>query len=230
MQTVSIGDNTADDFQGCEDAQIRSGNPTFNYGGGTTGSTTNVGGIQRHTLIRFSGLSNISGPVSVSSASINMEAGAQSGTVDIRRLLRDWVEGTQTGADRQNDTPDSCCYDEYGNGISWTTAGGLSDGNDRVGAVSAQIVADGVGEYKQSGDVSPDVEDQINGDVNNDGFHLDMLSVGGNVVWEMSESGDGRRPFLDVTYTAVTPSEVDIFLPVFNKAIHSLIFGGQVIN
>ena len=70
MSTALIGDNSTDDYAGTEDAMIASVNPTYNYGAGNTLFIYEETGDIIHSLLKFSGLSNISSPVTVSSASL----------------------------------------------------------------------------------------------------------------------------------------------------------------
>ena len=198
MPTVVIGNNTGDDYSGTEDAAIYG--TTLNYGAQTeSGCFSN-----RNLLIKFSGLSSISGPVTVSSAVLSLYkiSGSANGDISIRRLLRDWVEGTQNGGDRANDTPDSCCWNEYGSGNSWTTAGGLGDGTDRVTSTSATLtVGATTGAYYNSGELSMDVAGFING-TSNYGWHLSSSLTAYQAYFRMKNYGtSGTLPYLTVTYT-----------------------------
>jgi hypothetical protein len=198
MPTVVIGNNTGDDYNGVSAVHLRSANPTYNYGGYSYGYT-----YGRNILIKFTGLSNISSTVTVSAATLSQYryATGDAQTVNINRLLRDWVKGTQSGADRQNDDPDSSCWNEYGSGNTWATAGGTGTG-DIVATASGTLVSSGSSGYVTSGDLSADTEDFINGDVSNYGW-LEQRASGASVAvrWELETSTDGRRPYLTVTYT-----------------------------
>lgn len=197
MPTVIIGNNTGDDYSGTSAVHIRSNATTYNYGGYTYGYT-----YGRNILIKFTGLSNISAPVTVSAAVLSQYryASGDSQTISINRLLRDWVKGTQSGADRQNDNPDSCCWNEYGSGNTWATAGGTGTG-DIVATASGTLGSSGSSGYVSSDDLSADTEDFINGDVSNYGW-LEQRISGANATirWELEGAADGQRPYLSVTY------------------------------
>jgi hypothetical protein len=213
MPTVTIGGNTADDFSGSEDAQMKEALSTNNYGGTTSFQTSLWAvGDYTHALISFSGISNLPSSLTVSSVTMYLYlTGSDSGTtatITTKRLLRDWEEGTQNGADRQNDTPDSCCWDEYGSGNSWTTAGGTSDGNDRSSTNSGDwSVNDTTGEYKSlsTAQLAADVEDFADGTLSNYGWHEEVtagLSNSDYREFASTEGTDGQRPYLSVTYTS----------------------------
>lgn len=212
MPVVTIGENTADDFSGSECAQIKETATTNNYGGSTTMEVTKWdAGDHTHSLIKFSGLSNIPGTATVNSAEINLylvDVSDNSLTGDWRRILRDWEEGTQAGADRQNDTPDSCCWNEYGSGNSWTTAGCLSDGNDRSATISDNGALGGsAGSYYTFADaqIDADTEDFIDGTYGNYGWHLSRNGTGNESSYYHSyatdDGTDGQRPYIEVDYT-----------------------------
>ena len=201
MPTVVIGNNTGDDYSGTEDAIIVSGATTNNYGGRTESSIAT--GL--YLLIRFSGLLSISGPVIVSTATLSLykNSGESSGTIELRRLLRNWIEGTLNGADRSGDSPYSCCWNEYGSENTWTTAGALSDGNDRVASSSATMsIATTTGQYYDSGNLCADVEDFINGDASNYGWHCYTTIATYGAFFRMKNYGaSGTLPYLTITYT-----------------------------
>lgn len=206
--TVNIGENSNCNYSGCEDGWFLSGNPTFNYGGSTimqaTGDTTQVG------LIKFSGLSNIPTGATITAASLFLYDHDSSGgdlVVTLRRLLRDWVVGTQNGADRDNDTPDSSCWNEYGSHNVWTTAGALSNGNDRSSTTTytATLTTNTGWHELTSAQLIADVQNMVSTPANNFGWHIDGTdgAHSGNAI-RFSTSQDGTatlRPYLVVTYT-----------------------------
>lgn len=212
MPTVVIGNNTGDDYSGVDDTHIKESHATNNYGSNSTYETTKYASSDHtHSLIRFSGLSSISGTVSVSSATLYQRLSAQDGsanayTVTIRLLLRNWIEGTQAGDDRSNDLPYSCCYNEYGGGNSWTSAGALSNGNDRSSTSSGDFAVTGDYGYQSfsSEQFATDVENIINESISNNGWHgerTDSQDDSRYKVFISSEGADGQRPYLSVTYT-----------------------------
>ena len=199
MPTVVIGNNTGDDYSGTSDAAIYG--TTLNYGAQTeSGCFTN-----RNILIKFTGLSSISGPVTVSSAILSLykNSGTANGDITLRRLLRDWVEGARNGGERTLDDPDSCCWNEYGSGNTWTTAGGLADGTDRVASSSATLtVGATTGQYYDSGDLSANVGGFINGTYSNYGWHLSSSLTAYQAYFRMKDyATSGTKPYLAVTYT-----------------------------
>ena len=142
MPTVTVGNRTADTYSGTEDARLWSNdNALMNFGGETLFAVAKYAStINLNSLIKFSGLSNITGPITVTSATlyITKVAGDNvSQTFTLQRLLRNWVEGTQNGASHTLDTPNSCCWNEYGDGNNFTTPGGMSNGNDRSATITA---------------------------------------------------------------------------------------------
>jgi hypothetical protein len=156
--------------------------------------------------LKFTGLSNITGPVTVSSVTLGLQRSAGVSEVkDIRRLLRNWVEAQATG-------------NNYSTGNAWTTVGGVGDATDRVAAASAQINVNSGGVYVtvvDTGDLAKDVENWINGVTSNYGWHLERngagndSSTGTDII--TSEGTDGKRPYLSVTWEAASGAGVPVF-------------------
>jgi hypothetical protein len=202
MTTVVIGDNTGNDFSGTDDGQIKETGATTNYGSSATMETTKwAASDHSHSVLKFTGLSNITPPVIVSSVTLNLFlVDGSAGTthaMDIRRLLRNWVEAEAT-------------WNIFATANNWTTAGALGDGNDRVAAASAQLSATAaLAVYKSvtdTGQLALDVADWINGVNPNYGWHLSRNGTGNDGTykqWSTSEAIDGNRPYLSVTYTPI---------------------------
>jgi hypothetical protein len=196
--TVTVGDNTGNTHSGTEDNKLRQFNATSNFGGDTTWEVTKFGaGDHTHGAIRFPGLSSISGPVTVTAATLFIRlsnvGGTVTYTVDARRFLRNWIEAQST-------------WNVYSTGNSWTTVGGLGDGNDRSATISGSVSVDTtLGYFGITGaQLITDVQNMINGSVPNYGWHLERNGVGndGNYrVFQSSEGTDGQRPYLEITYT-----------------------------
>lgn len=211
MPTVVIGNNTGDDYSGTEDTMLLEWGAfaTRNWGArGETEVSKAASGDYSHTLIKFSGLSNLPSSISVSAATINLSCGTHTSgtrTATAKRLLRDWIEGTQDNADRTNDSPASCCWNEYGSQNTWTTAGAISDSNDRSATASGTMTMDGTGYKSVSGSqLNTDIANMCSGSYNNYGWHLERTDGSGDSthdVFTMSEAFDGYRPYLSVTYT-----------------------------
>lgn len=202
MPTVVIGNNTGDDYSGTDDNSLDQIGPTNNYGGYSGIILRAHASYSYYMLIKFSGLSSITGPASVSEATLSLYhyEGAYSSTITLRGLLRNWIEGTLYGDNRSGNTPYSSCYNEYGSGNSWTTAGALGDGTDRDTDSCGTIATNASFGYRQSSDISSIVEDWINGDRSNYGLHGSSSHSSG-IGLRSSEGTDGQRPYLTVTYT-----------------------------
>jgi hypothetical protein len=200
MPTVTIGDNTggsANTHAGTIDTQLKSDSPTTNYGGDATFEVHKYAvGNHAHGLIAFPGLSNITGPVVVTAASLwlYMLSGAvDSAVMTFRRLLRNWVEAQAT-------------WNIYATASNWGTAGGLNNTTDR--SVSSGTLTQGNasfgGYYEMVGDAQfrQDVQDFINGSVNNYGWHIERTDGADDTgfrTFASSEGTNGTRPYLSVT-------------------------------
>lgn len=202
MPTVVIGHNTGDDYSGIEDNRLVQLAATTNYG--TSNRFDMQEGVTNqysYGIMRVTGLSNISAPVTVSNAKLSLcqATGGYTQTYSFRRLLRAWSVSQST-------------WNIYSTGNNWSTAGGISDGNDRVSDVSATLTSGARnGVYYHSGDLSADVEDFINGDLTNNGWHCERSDGSGdaqNNRYHSSESDDGYRPYLTVTYEESSGSSI----------------------
>lgn len=198
MTVVVIGDNTGDDYSGTEDANIRNDNPTTNYGSATAGEVTKYdASTHRHWCLKFSGLSNVTGPVTANSATVDLylvSGGGGTPTHGLRMILVNWVEAEVT-------------YNIHSTGNNWTTAGGLSDGNDRSATVSgsAASINTTAGYKTHSGSgLGTDCAGFVNGTYNNYGWHVERTDGANDSVWRQfrhSEGTDGQRPYLTFDYT-----------------------------
>jgi hypothetical protein len=210
MPVITIGENTGNSYTGCEDSEIQVNNSTNNYGGSLTQAFGSNDYIFWEVLIKFSGISNIPAGATINSASLFI----YSTTIDdvqftavMRRVLRDWVEGTQTGADRQLDTPDSCCWDEYGSGNAWTSAGCLGNGTDRISDTSGSgtiSTSEGYKEIVLNAQGLTDIANFRSGAYNNYGWLITHSTVPASNERSMitfSEGTDANRPYLSVNYT-----------------------------
>lgn len=205
MTTATIGDNTGNTYSGTDDGQIKQAAATTNYGSSTTMEVHKYGsGDHCNSLVKFSGLSNIAGPVTVSSATIylyltNNANTAGSVTIDCYRLLRNWVEAQAT-------------WNIYSTGNSWTTAGGLSSGNDIAASITASksitngALDTGVYHAFTSAQLATDVQDIINGSASNYGWHFSRNGAGNDSMFHTfntsENASDNTRPYLEVVYTA----------------------------
>lgn len=194
---VTVGDNSTDTHSGADEVHLKEIDPTTNYDGTVFELGKWDSGDHTHGLIRFTGLSAISGPVTVSTATLyvfqNEDVGGGSYTIEARRLLRNWVEAEAN-------------WSVYSAGNSWTTGGGISDGNDRSATVSGSVaVTTSLGYYGITGSqLITDVENMINGSVSNFGWHIERQGTGNDNTtkgFTASEGTDSERPYLDVTYS-----------------------------
>lgn len=202
MPTATIGDQTGATYAGSIDAEIHEGTATTNYGSADLFSADKyAAGDQRNTLISFTGLSSIAGPVTVSAASMFLYMDNNSVfndiTVSARRLLRNWVEAQAT-------------WNIFSTSNNWGTAGGLSDGVDRNSTVVATALINsstpGYIEFTGAGLLTL-VQDWINGAANNYGLHLERTDASANdnsyIQWRSSEHTTATtRPYLSVTYAS----------------------------
>jgi len=184
MPVVTIGENTGDDYAGCEDCTIYDAS---NHDGSDLFLTT----PDYNALIKFSGLSNIAATSTVNDATIYFYPSySNSSSSTIRRLLLNWVESEAT-------------VNVWSTGNSWTTTGGESQGND-VSATSTGTFVPGAttGSYVSFGSAQfdADVEDFIDGTYPNYGWNI-ICDAGGWIANESANS-DGTRPYLEVDYTA----------------------------
>ncbi len=201
MPTVTIGDNTggsANTFTGTDDARLHQQTPTTNEGGtGAIEASRFSGGDHNTGLIRFSGLSNITGPVTVTSARIRLWQFLNSGTntVSAYECSRAWVEA-------------ECTWNNYSTGNAWNTAGALGAGTDYVNSVLDTITTATVSDESyldfDSAAIAALVQDWINGVKTNNGIVF-LRTDGQNDAtfhsFQSSEGNNGERPILEVTYT-----------------------------
>lgn len=163
MPTVVISENTTHDFTGTDDVKLKESTPTTNLEDQNLEVTSFASGDRATSLVRFTGLSNITGPVTVSSATLSLFHTDNNGTntVDVHRCLRAWVAAQAT-------------WNVYSTGNSWTTAGGVGTGTDIVTTASASAAITGTGSYQDwtSSQLAQDVQDWINGVNTNNGWLL----------------------------------------------------------
>jgi hypothetical protein len=193
MPTVIITNNTTGgDFTGTEDCTIASNLATTNDN--TNDLSIRDSGPVRRVLVRFTGLSNITGPVTVSSVTLSLyltgSSSASGRSVRIYKCLRPWTEGGVT-------------YNAYDGSNSWGVAG-ATDAADR-GSVLADINTPETptGLYIDYTDAALNavVEDWINNGSNN-GFILDAIDSFADWSFRRREGTDAQRPKLSVTYTS----------------------------
>ena len=198
MATVHIGDNTGEDYAGCEDSHLKSNATTTNYGTTTpleTGSWS-VPDNLTYLVIKFSGLDSIPSALTVSAATLYMYQSGNDGTsinVLAKVLNRAWIEAQAT-------------WNIWTTGNNWTTAGALHETNDRSATTTFDISVNTTNEMKAftTAQLISDVEDMADGTLGNYGWHLSLNTASATRYkqWISSEGADGSRPYLSVTYTA----------------------------
>lgn len=198
MTTALIGDNTTGmTYTGSIDTELSSAAPTTNAETGTTYYASKYSvGDHRNIVIKFGGLSNITGPVTVSAATLYLYylTGAADVVVSLYECLRAWVEAQAT-------------WNIYSTGNNWGTAGGTnaSDRGSVIGTgTNGGSLAAGYYAYTGSGLVTL-VQGWINLTTTNNGLHLERTDGADDNKYNQftsSEGTDGQRPYLDVTYTA----------------------------
>jgi hypothetical protein len=209
MPTVVIGNNTGDDYSGVDDSSLAESSANANLGGLESIYVNKVSsGSYRYALIKFTGISSMPSGYTITDASLSLyrsNSGGTTTTITLKRVLRDWIEGTGEWDDRTSDSPASCCYNEYASQNAWTTAGCRSDGNDRSSSGLSEDISVGSG-YKTISDtqLTTDVSGMYGGTYANYGWQgerTDGADDGETAVFASSEGTDGQRPYLSVTYT-----------------------------
>lgn len=199
MTVVVIGDNTGDDYSGTEDAELRQTSPTTNHGSSTNLEATKyIASDHNHSLVAFSGIGSLPSSLTVSSAVLTLYlklANSGTHTLTVKRVLRNWVEAQAT-------------WNIWSTGNSWTTAGCLSDGNDRDSNASTTLSIGTTYQYYTFSDdaqIQADVEDFADGTLSNYGWHIERTDGTPDDTtyrqFSSSEDTDGQRPYLSVTYT-----------------------------
>lgn len=170
------------------DTFLESDTPTTNYGTSATLQIGTVGGIRLSSLWKdpFTGLSN----VHVLSAKLSLYVNSSpTFTVDFYALLRDWVEAQAT-------------HNIWKTSNNWTTAGALSDGNDKEASAMATsnfLTSEGSGSEHIVDLSTSKVEAWINGTQSNFG----LIAIAGGALLNVGSSDSGTpslRPKIVVKY------------------------------
>lgn len=212
MATVVIGDNIGDDFAGTEDTYIYQASPTTNFGTDVRIYANKYGAADHgHSLLKFSGLSNVSGTVTDATLYIRWTAGNDvSQIIDFRRLLANWVEGEST-------------WNIYSTGNNWPgSPGALTDGTDRSATISASLNVGALDQYYAftHANLITDVNNFVNSVWSNYGWHIERNGSGGDSTWkafDSSDAGDGDRPYLSVTYEAAGGLSIPVAMHQYKK-------------
>ena len=186
-----------DSYAGTIDTYIVQDATTTNYGTSATSHSraANGGGYIRNILISFD-LSSITGPVTVTNATLSiLRGGTHDGdsTCSAYRLLRNWVETEAT-------------WNVYSTGNSWSTAGAAYNNADRDVDLSAAVILDTIGDLEwkdfSSAQLAADVQDMIN---NGSNYGWVLFLNTSPVAWHVFVSSEDvtttNRPKLTITYT-----------------------------
>jgi hypothetical protein len=197
MPTETIGSNTTDTYGGSfYDSEMYQGSPTGNFQTASTIETSKFSSGEHRHLIITCDLSVLPGGITVSAARLRMQLQAASGanhTISVRQCLR------------TNDAA-GLTWNQYSSGNNWTTAGGLSDGNDRSSTVSsAPTIGTTTGTYLDFTGLATLVQSALGGVLR---LHLERTDAADDSqyrVWHSSQASDGARPYLEVTYGSGNP-------------------------
>lgn len=197
--TVTIGENSTDDYSGTVTIRLKQNNFTP-----STDIAINKFGASdwEHTIFKFTGLSSLPAGLTVTSARLRLyvfDSGFSAGNhvFTSRRMLRDAVVG-------------QAFWTDYATSTAWTTAGAQSDGNDRVATPigTSENVPLTTGVYydyiQDSADFRAYIEDIVDGVYPNYGFIVERSDGSADSTYRgVTQTGgtDGQRPYLEVTYT-----------------------------
>jgi hypothetical protein len=197
MPTVTIGNNSTDTFSGVIDTELNQSNPTDNrYATNAFGVYKEGSGNHANALIMFP-LTSLPDNIVVSAATVHFRidtnVGAVSHTFTFKRALRDWITALQA------------TWNVWSAGNNWTTAGGLSDGNDRATSPSASAVVTTGSGYKTLDVIAMAsvIEGWASGAIPNYGFHVERTDAADDATYKIvssSEEADTFRPYLTLTY------------------------------
>lgn len=193
MTVVVIGDNTGDDYSGTDDTKLRSSAATTNYGtDGEISISSSYFGQVNVSLLRFSGISNITGPVTVSTATTSLYETQFQGTspmaANVHRIKRAWVESEAT-------------YNIYSTSNNWETAGAAGANDIDTTPIASPSLTNTSG-YQDITGLAADFEDWINGTYTNDGHKLAGNEADDQWYFRTSEGTDGQRPYVTIDYSA----------------------------
>jgi hypothetical protein len=125
-------------------------------------------------------------------------------TLELHRLLVNWIEGTRSGDANTNDTPESSSWDEYGDNNGWSTSGAYTDNSDRSATVSdTDTTATGDRWYTfNAANLVTDVQNFIDGGQSNYGWSFYVPSPSNDrwFLFQTDNGTDGYRPYLKVVY------------------------------
>jgi hypothetical protein len=203
-QTATIQPDAADTFIAKEAATSNFGTLVQFYAGDTSGG---AGDHATRALIKFD-VSSVSVAALVLTATMQLyeDAADNSGgiaspwTVNVHRLLKNWVEAQAT-------------WNIYSTGNNWGTGGASGDGVDRVAVASSTLAMDATpaGGFVSFTGLRADVQGFIDGSLNNYGWLIMTPTAEGssatvyNRFFSLDYGVAGNRPKLVVTYRLANP-------------------------
>jgi len=192
VTTAIITDNsTGGTFSGTTDALIDAGAPDANNNTNTTLSLRESA-TPRRGVLKFDGLSNITGPVTVSSATLSVyDTVGSTGPIEIYEILRAMsiVDVTWNKYDATN---------------NWATAGGLGAGDVTSSPLVSSSFSGSIG-YNDftSAALATHVQNIINSSLTNNGVLFRKTDdTDGSVPIASDDGTDAQRPKLTVVYTS----------------------------
>lgn len=194
-QNSTAQNATADDiYTGVTDTRLAKDSPTLSFNTNASLEASNTSSsVQRTTLIKFTGLSNIPSGATITSATLWLRIETSSATynVDLRRVLLDWTS--------------SATWNTKDGTNSWNSSGCRGDGTDRVSTpMDSPSVGATAGTW-YSWDCTQYVQDIVDGTNTDYGLHLERADTGNDGAakkFNSSDSNNGYRPELVVVYTA----------------------------
>lgn len=193
---TTVQNATADEqFTGITDTWLGQTNPTTNWETDQYFYATKwEAGNHRHGLLRAN-LVNIPAGATISSATLYLRMsaniGAGSHTFTVRALLPAVVYTEAT-------------WNIFSTGNNWTTAGALSNGNDRSTTTYGTMSGVDSTIAWRSVDITTLVQGWHNGTITNRGLHFERTDGANDSTqraFESSNGGDGIRPELVIVYT-----------------------------
>lgn len=203
MPTVTVGGNTGNTYSGCRLVELNQGDPTTSYWDGLSGRVKlGTGANQELCLVLAPGISNITGPVTVSAASINVRqsnADDRSSTTLASHLLK------------RQPVYNQATWNIYSTGNNWGTGGAYNDTSDREGTASDTAPGSNGAGYIvfSSAQLATDIQTAINAATGTIDYQLISDNQFDRITLVGEDGADGERPYLEFTYTAAG----DVLMP-----------------
>lgn len=195
MPTVTIGENTGNTYSGSRLFELNQGDPTTAYWDSSQGRIKlGTGANQELSLVLFPGLSNITGPVTVSSATLRIyqtDASDKSAITFAAHLLK------------RQPVYNQATWNVYSTGNNWGTGGAYNDTSDREGtAADTAPGSNGAGYIAfTSATLASEIQTKINAATGTIGWQLISDDQFTRIIAAAEAGTDGQRPYLEFTYT-----------------------------